>query len=394
MKKTLIVSACLVISLLSGCSRGPSAHSVSLPSASAPNTTNKIALALYEKLPVYAKASQLTWEPIEIKKPIKPNHHASPIPVVRERLIALRDYHAPATKSTLYDFALAHAVMQFQYEHGLKENGVLDRETIETLNVKPAVRYHEMVESMNQWAKYPEESSSRYILVNIPEYTMMLIDHGQPELKMKVIVGRPTRPTPTLSSSVTTIVFNPHWNVPKTILAKDVIPGMRENPNYLKEHYDMHIYASYDKNAKEINPASIDWQTATLSNFAFRVTAPPSDKNPLGRVKFLFKNEHDVYMHDTPEKEVFTLKNRARSSGCIRLEDPMKLVQYFYRDNNDLNEALTQQYLSNFDTKYVQLRNPLPVYVVYITAWADRYGNIHFGKDIYAQTVKNTEINV
>jgi murein L,D-transpeptidase YcbB/YkuD len=386
MKQTLKLSAALIIaSLLASCARTPSSSSASLPSVSAPNTSNKVALHLYEKLPVYAKAARLSWEPIIIKKPIKPGHHDAHIPTIRERLTALRDYEGSATNSSLYDFQLAHAVMQFQNEHGLKENGVISQETIEALNVTPAQRYREMIDSMNQWAKYPEDSSSRYVLVNIPSYSMKLISHGQDILQMKVIVGRPSRPTPTLSSTITTIVFNPHWTVPETILEHDVIPGMRENPSYMKEHYDMRIYASYDKNAKEINPSSIDWQNVSASNFKFRVTAPPSDKNPLGRVKFLFKNDHDVYMHDTPEKNWFAFKDRARSSGCIRLEDPMAFVHYFYNDNTDLNAELVNQYLSTYETKYIQLRNPLPVYVTYMTAWTDHFGRVYFGRDIYTQ---------
>ncbi len=384
MKQTLQLSAALIIaSLLTSCAHTPSSSSASLPSVSEPHTSNKVALHLYEKLPIYAKAARLSWEPIAIKKPIKPGHRDSHISIIRERLTALRDYEGADTKSAKYDFQLAHAVMQFQNEHGLKENGVINQETIEALNVTPAYRYREMIDSMNQWAKYPEDSGSRYVLVNIPSYSMKLISHGQDILQMKVIVGRPSRPTPTLSSTITTIVFNPHWNVPETILAHDVIPGMRENANYLKEHYDMRIYASYDKDAREINPSSIDWQTVSASNFTFRVTAPPSDKNPLGRVKFLFKNDHDVYMHDTPEKSLFTLKDRARSSGCIRLEDPMALVHYFYNDNADLNAELVNQYLSTYETKYIQLRNPLPVYVTYMTAWTDHFGRVYFGRDVY-----------
>lgn len=370
------------ILFLASCAHTPTT-SVSLPSVSAPNTSNKIALNLYEKLPIYANAAKLSWTPLQIKKSIHPGHHDAAISVIRARLTALQDYQGNTSSSSLYDFSLAHAVMQFQHEHGLKENGVIDQATLAALNVSPVTRYHEMIDSMHQWARFPDDANSRYLLVNIPSFTMQLIEHGQDVLKMKVIVGRPSRPTPPLSSKITTVVFNPHWNVPETILTKDVIPGMRENPNYLKEHYDMRVYANYDKEAREINASSIDWQNANGSNFTYRVTAPPSDVNPLGRLKFIFANEHDVYMHDTPEKSLFALKDRARSSGCIRLEDPMALVQYFERDNQDLHSEQVNQYLSTYQTKYIQLRHPIPVYVTYITAWADHFGQVHFGRDVY-----------
>lgn len=371
MKKTSYAFLCfssVFAVFLSGCTQKPMMGG-SLPAVSAPNTSNKIALRIYNQLPVYASAAKMEWQPIQ-----KGNVEFSSI--VRKRLVALQVMRP-------HDESLSQGIAEFQSLNGLRSTGKVDVETLQALNVTPAERYRELVKSMNEWAKYPEDASSRYIQVNIPSYTMRLIAAGKTALEMKAIVGRPSRATPLITSKVTTIVFNPSWTVPETILAKDVIPGMRENPNYMKEHYDMRIYASYDKNAAEISPSSINWETARVSNFKYRVTAPPSDKNPLGRFKFIFANDHDVYMHDTPEKGLFAMSDRARSSGCIRLEDPKALVEYFYADNNDLNAELVNQYLSTNQTKYIQLRNAMPVYITYILDWVDAEGHVHFGKDIY-----------
>jgi len=358
---------CVSALLLASCSHVPS--STALPSTSTPNTTNKIALRIYQVLPVYAKAAKMPWEPIQ-------KNNIQLASITRERLTAL---------GMMRDDSLRAAIHEFQVDNGLKATGVVNQDTLNALNIPPAERYRELVQSMDQWAKYPEDENSRYVQVNIPNYSMRLISHGVDVLQMKVIVGRPSRPTPLLNSKITTVVFNPTWTVPKTILAKDVIPGMQINPNYMKEHYDMHIYSSWEKNATEINPTSIDWKTATVNNFNYRVMAPASDTNPLGRVKFIFDNDHDVYMHDTPEKSLFAMSNRARSSGCIRLENPMALVEYFYVDNNDLTPDLVNQYLSTRETKYIQLRNPMPVYITYIPAWVDAQGNAHFAEDVYAK---------
>lgn len=369
--------------LLTSCAR---ISSPSAPSAvSAPNTTNKTALRIYDTLPIYAQAAKMPWQPIKMDVPLKVGRRDNHIPLIRERLSALKYMPTGNEKSTLLDSQLSTAITQFQYFNDLKQTGVIDQATLNALNITPAQRYRELVQSMNQWAKYPEDENSRYVQVNIPSYTLHLISHGNDVLEMKVIVGRPSRPTPTMTSKITTIVFNPTWTVPKTILAKDVIPGMQQNPNYMKEHYDMRVYANYDKNAPEINPSTIDWQTATLNNFNYRVTAPASDVNPLGRVKFIFENDEDIYMHDTPEKSLFSLSDRAKSSGCIRIENPMALVEYFYIDNNDLTPELVSGYLSTRETKYIQLRNPMPVYITYIPAWADRYGHVHFGSDVYGK---------
>lgn len=384
--RTQTLRLAIISLLLSSCARMPSQHPTTVSMVSPPNTTNKTALRLYEKLPTYVNASKIAWPPIEIQTPLKKGSSNVKIPEIRTRLIALHDM-PPSTElaNISYDAALARGISQFQAQNDLPQTGILNESTLNALNIKPSERFYDLVQAMNAWAQYPEDASSRYILVNIPSYSMQLIQQGHPVLQMKVIVGRPSRPTPTLRSQITTIVFNPSWNVPETILAQDVIPGMRDNPLYMKEHYDMRIYASWDKNAAEISPSSIDWQTASISNFKYRVTAPPGDKNPLGRVKFIFANDHDVYMHDTPEKGVFALTDRDRSSGCVRLEDPMALVRYFYADNTDLNEPLVAQYLSSYETKHIALRNPMPVYIAYILVSVDDNDHLHFWRNVYGK---------
>ncbi len=369
--------------LLASCAHRMSSESVS--SATAPNTTNRVALRIYQTLPVYAAAAKMPWEPIQMDVPLKHGRRDNHIPIIRERLIALHDMPNIDATNTLYDSALVQAIDDFQSDNGLKTTGMIDQATLNALNITPATRYHELVQSMNEWAKYPEDQNSRYIQVNIPSYSMKLISNGEDVLQMKAIVGRAERPTPQLTSTVTTVVFNPTWTVPKTILEKDVFPGMRANPNYMKEHYDMHVYASYSKDAPEINPTTIDWQTASLDNFHYRVTAPASNVNPLGRFKFIFANDQDVYMHGTPDNGLFASSDRARSSGCIRLENPQALVEYFYADNTDLNAELVNQYLSTNQTKYIQLKNPMPIYITYITTWVDTQGHAHFGQDVYRQ---------
>lgn len=387
-KKIMIFPILFSSVLLASCMHGPT---MSLASVSAPNTSNKTALRIYDRLPIYAVAAKMPWKPIKMNTPLKVGGRNNHVPIIRERLIALHNMQGPDNQSTLFDSQLSHAVSEFQYLNGLKQTGTIDQATLDALNITPAARYNELVQSMHEWAKYPEDQNSRYVQVNIPSYEMHLISGGSDALSMRAIVGRPSRPTPTLTSNITTIVFNPTWTVPETILAKDVIPGMQKNPNYMKEHYDMRVYASHDKNAAEINPSRIDWQTATVSNFKYRVTAPPSDRNPLGRVKFIFANDQDVYMHDTPEKSLFALNDRARSSGCIRLEHPMELVRYFYADNSDLNESLVNQYLSTQQTKFIQLRNPMPVYITNIPAWADRYGRVHFASVAFNQSAREED---
>lgn len=376
---TLLFSA-----VLFGCAH----HGIeSLPTA--PITSNKTAHRIHELLPNYAKLSQINWPVITSPKmPLKIGDDNSAVAMIRERLIWLGDMPKQTnTDSKKMDSALQYGVMQFQWRHGLKSNGIINQTTLDALNVTPRQRYHELISNMQEWAQLPENEGSHYIHVNIPSFKLRLIRNGDDVLSMNVIAGRATRPTPTLYSKVQTLVFNPPWNVPETIIKEDVIPGMQKNPRYLKEHHDIKVYTNWDKNAPEIDPLTIDWHNADANNFAYRLTAPPGDNNPLGRVKFIFDNEEDIYMHDTPQKELFADMKRAYSSGCIRLEHPFQLVEYFYSDNQDLNHELVNQYLSTTETKYIQLKNPIPIYVTYITAWVDGHGRVHFREDIYRSVV-------
>lgn len=367
--------------LLSSCAKQV-AH---VPSSSAPNTSNKTAQQIYQILPTYTQLAKQPWPVIQpTQLPLKLGNHNVAVSQIRERLILLGDMkNDPTENSKEFDHALQYGVMQFQWRHGLKSNGIVNQLTLNALNITPAERYRELVASMNEWGKLPEDEGARYIHINIPDYKLHVIQNGQEVLSMNVIAGRFTRPTPILYSKVQTVVFNPQWNVPKTILKEDIIPGMQKNPNYLKEHGGLKIYKNWDKDSPEVDPLTINWQTANLSNFNYRLTAPPGDTNPLGRVKFIFENSDDVYMHDTPQKALFADMKRAYSSGCIRLEHPLQLVEYFYSDNKDLNAELTNQYLSTAQTKYIQLKNPMPIYVTYITASVDAQGHAHFREDVY-----------
>lgn len=362
--------------LLAGC-----AH---MGSVSAPQTSNKTAHRIHRKLGRYAGLAKVSWQPIHPKLPLKYGQSDPAVPVIRSRLITLGDLSkAHASQSQHFGDALRDGIANFQWRHGLKADGTIGQKTLAALNISPKERYAELVKSMSEWAKLPENEGSHYVHVNIPSFSMSLVKDGNHVIKMKVIAGKPSRPTPTLYSKLKTIVFNPHWNVPPTIVAKDVIPGMRKNPNYLNEHYGLKVYSSWQKDAHEIDPLTIDWHSINGSTFPYKLSAPPGSENPLGRVKFIFNNDHDVYMHDTPSKGLFKKIHRAYSSGCIRLEKPFHLVEYFYDDNSDLDHEQVSRYLSSNQTKYVQLKNPVPVHITYITAWVDRSGYVHFREDLY-----------
>ena len=240
---------------------------------------------------------------------------------------------------------------------------------------------------MKKWAQFPENEGSRYIRVNIANYELDLVKDGHKIIEMKVIAGKPSRPTPEMYSKIETIVLNSKWNIPKTIARKDIIPKILKDPNYLADN-NISIYKSWKKGAYRINPQNIDWLKAQQEGFPYRFTQAPGEKNALGQVKFVFLNSNDIYMHDTPQKGLFAQIQRAFSSGCIRLEKPFELVEYFIQESPNLsNEEINEQLYSG-ETKYVKIRNPMPIYITYITAWVDENGYTHFREDVYQRRSK------
>lgn len=376
--------AILLAALISGCTSTPNI-------GSPPNTSNKTALRIHGHLSKYASLAQEPWPAIypEHSLPLKFGMHDPRIPMIRTRLIKLGDLpKANTSSSKRFDHSLVNGIRQFQWRHGLKADGTLGSETLHALNVPPLVRFQQLQQSMKRWAKFPETPGSRYIRVNIANFNLDLIEDGHKIINMKIIAGRPSRPTPELYSKVETIVLNPKWNIPQTIAKNDIIPKIIKNPNYLADN-NISIYRSWKKGAYQIDPKDINWEKTQTNGFPYRFTQLPGNNNALGRVKFVFLNKEDVYMHDTPQKGLFEKISRAFSSGCIRLEKPYHLVEYFIGDSPSLTREEVTEKLESGKTEYIKIRNPIPIYITYITAWVDKSGYTHFREDVYQRKSKN-----
>lgn len=378
MRKTLFLSLTLPL-LLASCAQQAGQYQ-----AQPPKTTNKTAARMHEALPRYAALAKQPWPAIHLdRRYLRPGTSDQSIPSIRQRLAQLGDL--PSTlenHSTLYDPQLTQAMKDFQFRHGLNPDGSIGAKTIDALNVTPSERFAQLEASMRKWASFPQDEGSRYILINTAGYEMNLIERGENVMDMRIVAGRPSRETPELFSKVETIVINPSWNVPNKILKKDIAPKVMEDPAYLEKE-GIKIYSSWASNASVIDPTSIDWSQVSEEGFNYKMTQEPGDLNALGRVKFVFNNSHDVYMHDTPHKELFDNMQRAFSSGCIRLEQPFKLVEYFIQKDGGLNAEQIYSQLETGQTKYFRLKNPMPIYITYITAWVDEKNRPHFREDVY-----------
>jgi murein L,D-transpeptidase YcbB/YkuD len=217
------------------------------------------------------------------------------------------------------------------------------------------------------------------LLVNIPEYRLYVFEKGQQKLSMNVIVGKTMNSTPIFSDKMEFVVLSPYWNVPVSILQKEIAPHVANNPGYL-DKLDMEVVT---EKGTQVSPSSINWSSINEDNFHYIVRRRPGPKNDLGDVKFVFPNNNNIYLHDTPHDELFSQSKRNFSHGCIRVEKPIDLAEYLLRNVPGYDRSTILNTISIRKEKTVRLKQPLPVYLVYFTSWVDDKGNIHFYDDIY-----------
>ncbi len=346
---------------------------------------------LEHALPIYEAAALNPWGSLPMEIKLKPGDRNRAILILRNHLRTIGDLKADDDNELiLYDHQLVKAVKHFQARNGLYPDGIIGPATISALNITPAERLRQIQVNLQRWAKLSNTLGERYIMVNVPEYRMYLVDHGQTVLSMKAVVGKPERPTPELTSTMTRLVLNPYWNVPKTIAEKDIVPKVIHNPDYLD---DMHIkiFDQQEDDAIEMSPDEVDWEEAATDGFRYHFRQDPGNDNALGRVKFEFQNSLDIYMHDTPAKNLFDLPKRAFSSGCIRLEKPFELVSYLMQDDPKWSEEMMQAILDTGRTSYIKIPHPTKVIITYVTVWSDTDGNLQFRDDLYGWDTNLTE---
>lgn len=284
----------------------------------------------------------------------------------------------------LFDDVLERAVIGFQLRHGLDPDGIVGRQTLEDLNVPVEERIKQTMINMERWRWLPGCLEERHILINIANFELKVVEEGQTIKAMRVIVGRHYRQTPVFSGKMTYLVINPYWNVPPGIAGKDILPEVRKDIEYLANN-NMRALQGWGANTVEIDPATVDWKKVTARNLPYRFRQDPGPDNALGRFKFMFPNKFHVYLHDTPKRELFLKAIRTFSSGCIRVENPFDLAEYLLSDRSEWKRDDIKRMIDRSVERIVTIRNPMPVHLLYWTAWADREGTINFRRDIYGR---------
>ncbi len=282
-----------------------------------------------------------------------------------------------------FDVDLLEGVKKFQDRHGLEKDGIVGKRTIAAMNVSAEHRLRQIELNLERWRWIPRDLGKRYILVNIAAFKLYVVEGLETVMEMRVVVGKPFRQTPVFSRDIQYLVLNPYWNVPFTIAVKDLLPEICRNINSLYKK-DISVFDSWREDAVELDPRTIPWCRLNQKNFRYKLRQNPGPKNSLGRIKFMLPNPYSVYLHDTPQKDLFERASRNFSSGCIRLERPYDLA--FYLLQNEEGQWTRENFFSYLDAgkrKVILLKNRVPVHLLYWTAWADPDGTVHFQEDIY-----------
>lgn len=279
----------------------------------------------------------------------------------------------------VYDRQLVDGVKRFQAWQGLGADGVIGQSTRDWLNVSPAQRAGVLALNIQRLRLLPGNLSTG-IMVNIPAFSLVYYQDGNQVLASRVIVGRPDRKTPMMSSALNNVVVNPPWNVPPTLARKDILPKVRNNPGYLEQHGYTVMRGWNSKEA--IDPYQVDWETITASNLPFRFQQAPGARNSLGRYKFNMPSSDAIYLHDTPNHNLFQRDGRALSSGCVRVNKASELANMLLQDAG-WNDARISDALKQGNTRYVNIRQNIPVNLYYLTAFVGADGRTQYRTDIY-----------
>ncbi len=308
------------------------------------------------------------------------NDHADVI-LLRKMLAAL-NYDVGEATTSVFDDSLKAAVMLFQEQHGLERDGSAGLFTQQALIENYYGDSQKMAVNLERWRWLPKDLGRDHIVVNVASFELQYIRDDKVFLSMKTVVGKNYRKTPLFSDVMQYMVLNPSWSVPHKIASEDLLRKQQNDPTYLQTH-KIDVYRGWGPQQEKVDTDEVMWSTITTKKFPFNLRQRPGPLNALGKVKFIFPNEHDVYLHDTNDKSLFSRSYRAYSSGCIRVSQPLELLYAIAEHNTQYSKEKIASLLSAGNEATVMLSTPLPVHLQYWTAWVDAAENLHYRSDIY-----------
>jgi murein L,D-transpeptidase YcbB/YkuD len=336
-------------------------------------------LALRRVLAEYrTQAAGGGWPTVPANLRLAPGQKSRNVALIAQRLSASGDYKGPAINTgatATYSTDLQEAVKRFQRRHGVTDDGIVSAPVVAEMNVPIDRRISQITLNLERWRWLPRDLGERHIVVNIPEYRLEVWERNQVPLAMRVVVGKQDTQTPIFNDVMTHLVFSPYWNVPPNIAEGETLPEILKDPGFL----DRNSMEVLDSDGNLIDPRSID--LADPARYRFRQR--PGAHNSLGLVKFMFPNQYNVYLHDTPTDSLFARASRSFSHGCVRLENPMALAEYVLRDQPEWTRERIEEAMNAEQERTVKLRSAIPVYLGYFTARVSADGIMQFRRDVY-----------
>ena len=317
------------------------------------------------------------WNAVPGSKKLRLGARDESVRALRRRLAISKDLDGGLVNSTVFDSYVEAAVKNFQARHGMAVDGVVGQLTLSALNVPAEVRFRQLETNLVRLRSLSGYLGNRYVMVNVPAAIIETVSDGRIHSRHTAVVGKIDRQTPILNSKIYQVNFNPFWTVPRSIIRKDLIPIMQKEPEYLTKH-SIRIFAP---DGSEIPPTNVNWNTEEAVNYRFR--QDPGEKNSLGQMRINFKNPHAVYLHDTPNKNLFGKEVRFHSSGCVRVQNVREFVQWLLKDTNGWARPTIDQTIKGGERIDANMKKAVPLYLTYVTAWGSPDGVVHFRDDVY-----------
>ena len=281
--------------------------------------------------------------------------------------------------ASIFTSATKDAVMRFQRNNGLVPSGQVDGATLQALNVSAAERLSTLRANIPRLAEYSQNLGNRYVVVNVPAQQIETVDGNHVFSRHNAIVGRPERPTPVVMTALSNVAFNPYWNAPPSIIERDIVPKiMNGNTSILR---DMNIHVFQGVGGPEVDPSHIDWRTAVVDNYHFR--QEPGGENAMATAKINFNSPFGIYLHDTPERQLFATGGRFYSSGCVRVDKIAILINWILNGQNGFNAEKIASLAESLERLDEVIVNPPQLRVAYLTAWPTTGGTVAFRRDVY-----------
>ena len=336
-----------------------------------------------EKLRLEAQIAAGGWGAAIASGPLAPGDTGAGVVALRDHLLALGYLHRSVTQT--YDRSIEAAVQRFQLDQGLNGDGRASAGTIDALNVQPLERLKSVVVAMERLRWMGDAPRGlRHIWVNQPDFTAKIVDNGRVTFQTRVVIGKdvPDQRSPEFSDQMEYMVINPSWGVPRSILVKEYLPLLQRNPGAVG-----HLQV-VDSRGRVVPRNAVNFAAYSAKSFPYGLRQPPSDGNALGKVKFMFPNPYNIYLHDTPTKSLFANEVRAYSHGCIRVADPMDLAYALLAPQSADPKAEFARFLVTGRESNVSLVEKVPVHLVYFTAWPTGKGGMSYRRDVYGRDAR------